>query len=212
MTAVVIIDYGLCNLDSIARSVEKCGGDVVVTGRPDGLDGADRIILPGVGAFPRAMANLREHGMDKALDDAVRVNKTPFLGICLGMHLIAGHSLEGGETAGLGWISGTVKRLRPTGGERVPHMGWNEVGRVADRPAPLLGGIEDGKDFYFVHGYYLECNDPVDIQGRTPYCGGFVSMVGRDNIFGVQFHPEKSQKPGFRLLQNFMAADFAAPC
>lgn len=203
MNRIAIVDYGLCNLDSIARAVEECGGRPFITDDPLELAGTDRIILPGVGAFVDAMSNLREKRLDAAMGERVVGDGVPFLGICLGMHLMARRGHEGRGADGLGWIDGEVRRLEPTApDERIPHVGWNEVEPIAG--APLFDGIAPGSDFYFVHSFHLDCADPDQVQGRTPYCDGFVSAVAKDNIFGVQFHPEKSQRTGFRLLTNFL--------
>lgn len=203
MNRVAIVDYGLCNLDSIARAVEECGGRPCVTDDPGDLADADSIILPGVGSYAAAMANLRNNHLDAAMTERVQGDGVPFLGICLGMQLMAHKGSEGQGADGLGWIDGEARRLEPaTPGERVPHVGWNEVEPVAG--AALFDGIIPGVDFYFVHSYHLDMADQGAIQGRTPYCHSFVSAIGQDNIFGVQFHPEKSQKAGFRLLTNFL--------
>lgn len=203
MTRIAIIDYGLCNLDSIARALSECGADPFVTSDPTALDAAEKIVLPGVGAFAKAMENLRTAGMDDALNRHVVDGGKPFLGICLGMQLMANGSEEGQQAAGLGWVDATVVRLKAQSpGDRVPHVGWNEVDAQED--AALFSGIDQGTDFYFVHSYHMHCNDGGLVASRTPYCGEFVSAVARDNILGVQFHPEKSQKMGFRLLKNFL--------
>lgn len=204
MNRTVIVDYGLCNLDSMARAVEECGGDPLVTDDPLDLRAADRIVLPGVGSFTKAMANLRAKRLDEAMGERVAGGGIPFLGVCLGMHLMARRGNEGAGGDGLGWIDGEVRRLEPSApDERVPHVGWNEVD--ATDGAPLFDGIDPASDFYFVHSFHLDCADGSDVQGRTSYCDGFVSAIRRDNLFGVQFHPEKSQKTGFRLLGNFLA-------
>lgn len=204
MNSVAIVDYGMCNLDSIARAVDECGGQPLVTGDPAALRVVNRIILPGVGAFGDGARNVRERGLDQALTEQVIGQKIPFLGICLGMQLMAKRGTEHGRHDGLGWIDGGVVKLeRSEKRERVPHIGWNEV-RYA-RPSALFDGIGDSTDFYFVHSYHLQCSDPEDIIATTPYCGGFASAVRRENMLGVQFHPEKSQKAGFRLLHNFLA-------
>lgn len=203
MTRVAIVDYDMCNLDSVARAVEECGGVPVVTGKAADIDTANRIILPGVGAFPDGMRNLKERSLDKILHEQVVEKGIPLLGICLGMQLLAARGWEGGETEGLGWIGGEVRRLQPPGGSaRIPHVGWNEVFTV--RESPLFRGIPEGKDFYFVHSYHFLCDNGGDVLARTPYCGGFVSAVGRGSVFGVQFHPEKSQRVGFHILRNFL--------
>ena len=204
MKRVAIVDYGMGNLDSVARAVEECGGSPLVTEKPGDLEAANYIVLPGVGAFAMGMQNIREQQLDEALTEQVIGKGIPFLGICLGMQLLATKGWEGGETVGLGWIEGEVKRLRPDGqNERIPHIGWNEV--IVTQSCPLFDGIPSGRDFYFVHSYHMSCRRELDIIGRTPYCGSFVSAVSRDHIFGVQFHPEKSQRLGFQVLRNFLA-------
>jgi imidazole glycerol-phosphate synthase subunit HisH len=203
MSKIAIVDYGMCNLDSVARAIEMCGGKPVVTDRPEDLGSATHIILPGVGAFRDAMFNLRRRGLDVILRKEVVENNIPFLGICLGMQLLAIRSWEGGENTGLGWLDGEVRRLEPKGQDyRIPHIGWNEVNFGQD--APLFRGIASGKDFYFVHSYHFRCRDAGDVMAYTPYCGGFVSAVRTGHILGVQFHPEKSQRVGLQLLNNFM--------
>ena len=204
MRTVAIIDYGMCNLDSVARAVEECGGTPLVTNNIHDLEIATHIILPGVGAFPDAMNQLCQLSMDTALREQVLENKIPFLGICLGMQVMATKGTEGEETEGLGLIEGTVKRLKPESCDtRIPHIGWNEVHYV--RSSPLFEGISTGKDFYFVHSYHFCCSDEDNIIARTPYCGGFTSAISKGNIFGTQFHPEKSQKVGFQVLKNFIS-------
>ena len=203
MTRVVIIDYGMCNLDSVARAVEECGGRALVTQHPADLAGASHIILPGVGAFPDAMDRLRRTGMDAALREQVVGELIPFLGICLGMQLMATRGFEVRESPGLDLIPGEVRRLMPTGSRvRIPHIGWNEVQATED--CPLFTGIPARSDFYFVHSYHL-CCDMKFAAAHTPYADGFVAAVQRGNTFGTQFHPEKSQRLGFRLLANFLA-------
>ena len=205
MAVVGIIDYGLCNLDSIARAIEHCGGDPKVTADPGDLNGLDRIIIPGVGAFAKAMKNLRDIGLDQAIHEQRARRRLPVLGICLGMHLLAEESNEGGVTHGLGLLAGWVSRLVPSvKGERVPHIGWNEV--WPEHPHPLFKGVDPRTDFYFVHSYHLTPADPTVCLAHTPYCGMFTSAVAMgDNVVGVQFHPEKSMAGGFKVLQNFLA-------
>lgn len=204
MNRVAIVDYGMCNLDSIARAVEECGGAPLVTERPEELETANRIILPGVGAFPDAMHNLRRRSLDLALYEQVIGRQIPFLGICLGMQLLAERGWEVEETEGLGWIEGEVRRLDPTPEERrIPHIGWNQVDLTGE--SRLFKGIPSGKDFYFVHSFHLCCREERDVAAYTPYCGRFVSAIERPPLFGVQFHPEKSQRIGFQLLKNFLA-------
>lgn len=202
---VAIVDYGLCNLDSVRRAVEECGRSAQITNRPADVTAADRVILPGVGAFPEAIANLRRSGLANALEEAVIRKGRPFLGICLGMQLIAARSLEVRPTEGFGWIDGEVCRIDPDDGVRVPHIGWNEVDRSGDDL--LFENIPAAADFYFVHSYTLVPADEACVIGRTPYGRAtIVSAVRRDNVWGVQFHPEKSQRVGFQVLRNFLAA------
>ncbi len=204
MNKVAIVDYGMGNMDSVRRGFEECGAEAVITDEAAAIEAADRIVLPGVGAFPDAMANLRSRQLVKVLEDQVRGEGAPFLGICLGMQLLATVGLEGGETPGLGWIPGEVRRFVPTQQDRrIPHVGWNEV--IPNGDDPLFAGITPGADFYFVHSYHFSYSSPDDVVATTPYCGGFASIVGRDNIRAVQFHPEKSQRVGLQLLRNFLA-------
>lgn len=200
---VAIVDTGLCNLDSIARAIEDCGESPLVTDDPADLEHVARIVLPGVGAFPEAMARLRSRGLDVALTKQVIDREIPFLGVCLGMQLVATRGTEVRDTAGLGWIDGEVNLLQTGPGERIPHIGWNEVEPIDG--SPLFRGITPGRDFYFVHSFVFRPAREEDIAAVTPYAGGFASAVHRGNVFGVQFHPEKSQQVGFAVLRNFLA-------
>lgn len=203
MNRVAIVDYGLCNLDSVARAVEECGGRPSVTSDARDLVDADRLILPGVGAFALAMHQLEKRGLVNALSDLVVAEHMPFLGICLGMQLMASIGTETEETMGLGWIDARVERLTPIGNERVPHVGWNEIQPSAD--CPLFDDIPPESDFYFVHSFHVACTLDKHIAAMTPFAGGFTSAVSDGTMFGVQFHPEKSQRAGFALLRNFLA-------
>ncbi len=204
MKKVAIADYGMGNLDSVARAVQECGCDAVITREARDFELANYIIMPGVGAFPIGMKNIRSYGLEDILREQVLEKNIPFLGICLGMQLLASKGWEGGETEGLGWIDGEVKRLESNHPDvRIPHVGWNEV--IFNQPSPLFQNIPSGKDFYFVHSYHFSCNHQQEVIASTSYCGGFASAIRRNNIFGVQFHPEKSQKLGFQLLKNFLA-------
>jgi glutamine amidotransferase len=202
--SVAIVDYGMCNLDSVRRAVEECGAEGLVTEEGRALRSASHIILPGVGSFRDAMFQLRQRNLDGLLRELVQ-SGAPFLGICLGMQLMASRGEEGGQTAGLGIVPGAVKRLESDDPQtRIPHVGWNEVSMA--RENTLFEGIPLGRDFYFVHSYHFVCEEPTHVLARTPYCGGFVSAISSGpSVFGVQFHPEKSQRAGFQLLRNFIA-------
>jgi glutamine amidotransferase len=204
MPLVGIVEYGAGNLDSVARAVEYCGGKPLVTETPKDLQKVTHIILPGVGSFAAGIKNLRTKGYEEELREQVKVRKIPFLGICLGMQFLGTLGTEPVDTPGLGWIKGRVIRLIPSSSEeKVPHMGWNNV--EPTKKSALFEGIEEPQDFYFVHSYHFAVSDPDDVLTTTPYCGRFISAVARENIFGVQFHPEKSQKAGFKILKNFLA-------
>lgn len=201
MTAVAIVNSGLANLDSIYRALEECGGRPFVTQDAEEVLKADKILLPGVGAFGAAMSNLSSAGLDEALV-ASADKGTTILGICLGMQLLADESDEMGLQKGLGLIAGRVERLAPSDQrERVPHMGWNTVHATA--PSQLFDQVNQDADFYFVHSFHLKCRDD-DVVATTPFCGGFVSVIERENVFGTQFHPEKSLRSGLSLLSNFL--------
>ncbi len=198
-----IIDYGAGNLRSVQNALAACGAaDVAVVSSPVELTDCAKIILPGVGAFPRAMERLSLAGFPEALHRHVRERGKLFLGICLGMQLLLDYSLELGRTAGLGWIPGSVRRFPEIPGLAVPHMGWNDTRPAVD--APLWTGIPQDADFYYVHSYYVDCAEPSDVLARCEYGVPFAAAVARGNVYGVQFHPEKSQTGGMRLLRNFV--------
>lgn len=199
-----IIDYGMGNLLSVQRAFEKCGSDAVIIDNPLELRDAEHIVLPGVGAFPDAMDNLRKNGWIEELNRAVLEKETPILGICLGMQLLADKGYEVRECDGLGYIPGEIVRFTQTQEkERIPHVGWNEILKRED--SPLFDGIADGTNYYFVHSYHFQVANEENIATVTLYCGEFVSSVVKDNIVGTQFHPEKSQKAGFKLIKNFLS-------
>ena len=202
--SVVIVDYGMSNLNSIQRALEECGAqNPIAIDNPRELRTADRIVLPGVGAFGDGIEHLKAQGWIEVIREEVLENKIPLLGICLGMQLLASKGFESGQHDGLDLIPGNVKKLEPIGeNEKIPHVGWNEV--HYNRDNHLFNGIPDGRDFYFVHSYHFVPDDPKDIIGTTPYCGGVVSAVNRGNVFGTQFHPEKSIPSGFDLIKNFL--------
>lgn len=206
---VVVIDYGMGNLGSLSRAIETCGANVVISEDPAAAESGSGFVLPGVGAFADGMAHLQQSGWAEALRHVV-VRNRPLLGICLGMQLLADRGDEGGPTAGLGIIPGAVRRMIPVAAsERLPHVGWNDVHWTRDNA--LSHNIADGIDFYFVHSYHFIAADPATVIARSDYCGGFTAAVQRHNVWGVQFHPEKSSAGGLQLLRNFvaMSADHA---
>ncbi len=202
---IAIVDYGLGNLRSVAGAVERIGHEPVITSDAEELSRAEKLILPGVGAFGDGMRNLHARGLVQPLNELVLGEAKPILGLCLGAQLIGRDSDEFGRHEGLGWLDVSARRIAASNGLRVPHVGWNELRQV--RESPLFAGIEDGALFYYVHSYHLVADDPELVQGVTEYGGSLTAVVGRDNIFGTQFHPEKSQLDGLRLLGNFLALD-----
>jgi len=202
--AVALIDYGSGNLRSAEKALARAGGAVVVTSKPEAIASAERIVLPGVGAFGDCMRGLSAvSGMIEALRESVLRRGVPFLGICVGMQLLASVGHEFGDHAGLGWIAGEVDRLTPSDPSlKIPHMGWNEL--TVTRPHPLFAGIAPGAHAYFVHSYAMRPRDPTHVLATSDYGGIFTAAVGRDNIAGTQFHPEKSQAVGLTLLGNFL--------
>lgn len=203
VTSYVIVDYGMGNLQSVWRKLRRLGVEAKVSADIMEILKADKLILPGVGHFGKAMANLQDRGLLDVLHEAVLVKKKPILGICLGMQLMASRSEEG-DCAGLGWLDAQVVRFRveDTLRYRVPHMGWNTV--LPSRSNPLMADLDTEAAFYFVHAYHMQCNQEADVLGITHYGYPFVSLVNRDHIFGVQFHPEKSHREGEILLKNFI--------
>ncbi len=210
---VAIVDYGSGNLHSAAKAFERAAREegldqpIVVTSDPDKVRQADRVVLPGVGAFADCRRGLDAvPGMVEALNEAVRKNGRPFLGICVGMQLMAERGREYVVTPGLGWISGEVDRITPTDPSlKIPHMGWNTLN--PQRPHPLFDGIATGPDglhAYFVHSYHLNVGERADLVADADYGGPVTAIVGRDTMVGTQFHPEKSQRLGLRLIANFL--------
>jgi glutamine amidotransferase len=213
MQRLVIIDYGSGNLHSAAKAFERAAREseadvsVAVTSNPAHVEAADRIVLPGVGAFADCKAGLDAvAGMRDALEASVRVEGRPFLGICVGAQLMAERGLEFRTTPGFGWIKGDVKAIEPRDPKlKIPHMGWNTLSVINDHP--LLDGIETGPQglhAYFVHSFHLATPDRAALVAEADYGGPVTAMVGRDNIAGTQFHPEKSQALGLRLIANFL--------
>jgi len=213
---IAIIDYGSGNLRSAAKSFEHVlqaegmSGNVVITADADAVRKADRIVLPGQGAFGDCIAGLRKvPGMVEALEEKVMRSGTPFFGICVGMQLMASRGLEFGEHKGLGWIAGDVVKMQPSDGNlKIPHMGWNAL-IPANDAHPVLHSItksagESLKDFYFVHSFVFQCRDTKDVAAWCDYGGKFAAVVAKDNMIGCQFHPEKSQNAGLDLIRGFL--------
>jgi imidazole glycerol-phosphate synthase subunit HisH len=199
---VAIVDYGMGNLHSVKRKLDRIGVNAQLTSDPSELLRADKLLLPGVGHFGKAMEHLGTLGLVPALNEAVVVRKTPILGICLGMQLFARHSQEG-DAQGLGWIDADVVRFDvDTRDFKVPQMGWNGV-QIA-RSSALVEGVTAQTEFYFVHAYHVVCHDSGDVLCETDYGCRFTSVVQRENVYGVQFHPEKSHDAGEALLRNFL--------
>ena len=202
---VAIIDYGSGNLRSAAKAFEREAAEpVLVTSDPDRVAAADRIVLPGVGAFADCRRGLEKlDGMLDALTEAVVTKGRPFLGICVGMQLMADAGLEHGRHPGFGWIAGEVRAVTPSDPAlKVPHMGWNALS--LRRPHPVLDGIGDGTDVYFVHSYHLAARNPEDVLATADHGGPVTAAVARGTMIGTQFHPEKSQAAGLRLIGNFL--------
>ncbi len=199
---IAVIDYGASNLRSVLHALDYLGVAARVAAEPDDLRGAQAIILPGVGAFGAGMARLRELGFELAIQHQVG-RGVPLLGICLGMQFLFEASEEMGEHTGLSLLAGRVVRFPALPGLKIPHMGWNQLQPV--RESPLLDGIAPGDYAYFVHSYFCAPIDPADVLATCDYGLAFPAIVGRDNIYGVQFHPEKSQAVGLQLLRNFAA-------
>ena len=209
MSLIALVDYDSGNLHSAHKAFERMAheagrGTVVVTSEPDVVAKADRIVLPGDGAFPACRKALNDMGgLAEAIVEAVEKDGKPFLGICVGMQMLAtlGHEYE--ETAGFDWIGGEIVRITPADATlKVPHMGWNDL--VIDNPHPVLDGIKTGDHAYFVHSYHMKVSDPAQRIAHVDYAGDITAIVGRDNVVGTQFHPEKSQATGLRIIANFL--------
>ncbi|MGZ9810309.1 imidazole glycerol phosphate synthase subunit HisH [Pseudoroseicyclus sp. H15] len=208
--SVALIDYQSGNLHSARKAFERISaevgaGAVTVTDSPDVVAAADRIVLPGDGAFPACARALRAiEGMEEALVEAVHNRGRPFLGICVGMQLLATTGYEYEETPGLSWIDGSIRRIEPgEAGLKVPHMGWNDL--VLEQPHPLLDGISTGDHAYFVHSYAMQVDHPEDRLAHAEYGADITAIVAKGNVAGMQFHPEKSQAMGLQLIRNFLA-------
>ena len=200
---VGVVSYGMGNLKSVANALEWVGGQVTVCEKPSQISDVDKIVLPGVGAFGDAIGELRRQGWSDALDEEVKRKGKPFLGICLGLQLLADTSTEHGTHRGLGWIRGSVERLNVDEQSlRVPHIGWNDV--QVCRSDGLFADLGKQETFYFVHSYVLRCEDETIVSGVCTHGSEFVASVEFDNICATQFHPEKSHKGGLKLLENFI--------
>lgn len=202
MSNVCILDYGSGNVKSVLNLFASVAPHIVVSNEPEEIRQATHIILPGVGAFGAAMRKIRERLPMEALEQAVLNEKKPFLGICVGMQVLATRGMEFGEYFGLGWIGGVVEKVNSRE-LPLPHIGWNNIS--CKRESPLLDGLGNDPDFYFVHSYAFRLEHEHDVLAVTSYGEEFCSVVHRENIYGVQFHPEKSQRAGMRLAKNFLS-------
>lgn len=201
---IVIVDYGMGNLRSIENKLHRLGAKSTISSDPKAVEGAEKLILPGVGSFDAGMRNLEVRGLLPALQQRAVVDGIPLLGICLGMHLMT-HKSEEGNAKGLGWIAGETRRFDFSGQPkklRVPHVGWNTLTRRGE--SLLLQGIPQDASFYFVHSYFVGRVDEADVVATTHYGVDFVSAIQHGNLYGSQFHPEKSHEGGFQLLKNFV--------
>ncbi len=199
---IVIIDYHMGNVRSVFNALAHLGYSPVISNKENDIENADRLILPGVGAFSVGMYNLKKLNLIELLNKEVLGKKKPILGICLGAQLFAKKSYEGGEFEGLGWIDAEVVRIEPSDRKlKVPHIGWNDVSLA--NPSILFKDVKE-LDFYFVHSYYIKCKDKKKVTSEFEYGDNYTASIEQDNIFGVQFHPEKSQLNGLKLLQNFI--------
>jgi glutamine amidotransferase len=200
---IAIVDYGMGNVRSLKNAFEYFGHDVVITADPEKLNTADRIVLPGVGAFGDAMASIRQRRLDAVLTHQALVIKKPMLGICLGMQLFAKRSIEHGDHVGLGWIDADIQRLQVSQPLKIPHVGWNEL-HFPDSDW-LFQGIRSGEaNFYFVHSFHMVCHNASDLLATTDYGGPVTAVIRAGNLLAMQFHPEKSQDNGLKLLENWV--------
>lgn len=202
---IAIIDYGMGNLRSVQKAFERVGAEATIVSRPEEIEKANRIVLPGVGAFKDAMAELRRKEFPEPIRQAIQAGK-PFLGICLGLQMLFDVSYENGEFQGLGIVPGKVVKFELPVGYAIPQMGWNQVHFVnnAQSDCPLLKGISEKSYFYFVHSYYVCPQNYADVALTCDYGLDFCAMIHRDNLFACQFHPEKSQENGLKILENFV--------
>lgn len=199
----VIIDYGMGNLGSVKNMIKKVGSNAIISSNPEDIMQSQKLILPGVGSFDQGMINLKQRGLLEVLNQRVLVEKVPFLGICLGFQLLS-KSSEEGQLSGLGWIEADTQKFNfdTSSNLKIPHMGWNEV--CFKSPSLIFRNWQNEARFYFVHSYHVVCHDPYIISSVSNHGYEFVSSIQNDNIYGVQFHPEKSHKYGMMLLKNFL--------
>jgi imidazole glycerol-phosphate synthase subunit HisH len=209
MTLTVLVDYDSGNLHSAEKAFQRmaleCGvGEILVSSRPEDVSRADRIVLPGDGAFPACRRALGEYGgLFEAIEEAVTVRARPFLGICVGMQMMATWGREYEDTRGFGWVAGEVVKITPADPKlKVPHMGWNDL--VIDHAHPVLAGVQTGEHAYFVHSYHFQVDDSAERLAHCDYAGDITAIIGRDTMVGTQFHPEKSQATGLRIIANFL--------
>ncbi len=206
----VLIDYDAGNLHSAEKAFQRMAregnaGELIVTADPDVVAKADRIVLPGDGAFPSCRRGLQAiDGLEEALLEAVEVRAVPFLGICVGMQMMTSWGREYEDVAGFGWVPGEVTQIAPADPAlKVPHMGWNDL--IIDTPHPVLEGVATGDHAYFVHSFAMHVTDPAHLLSHVDYGGDVTAIIGRDTMIGTQFHPEKSQSAGLRLIANFLS-------
>ena len=199
---IAIIDYGMGNIHSVRKALEAKGAKVVVTSNPVEIKRSAKLVLPGVGAFGDAMRELEKRNLSEHIIEHIKDRKA-FLGICLGMHLLFGSSQESVDCPGLGVLKGKVVKFQDTDGLKIPHMGWNQV-KIRKSNCPLFKGVEEAGEVYFCHSYYPKTDDSQNVAASTEYGIEFASIIWQDNVFATQFHPEKSQAVGLKMLENFV--------
>jgi len=199
---IAIIDYGMGNIHSVQKALQLFGAETVITNKSKDIQSADKAVLPGVGAFDDAMLELKKRGLIPAINGLVK-NKKPLLGICLGMQLLFESSEEANESKGLGIFKGKVRKFEEKNKLKVPHIGWNQL-KIASKNCPLLKDVADGSYVYFCHSYYPDPQDKLVIAATCDYGKEFAAITWKDNVYGAQFHPEKSQETGLKILKNFV--------
>ncbi|MCX7927494.1 MAG: imidazole glycerol phosphate synthase subunit HisH [Candidatus Omnitrophica bacterium] len=202
MNMIAIIDYGMGNLHSVRKAFERMGAETIISNHPNELKKVEKIVLPGVGSFGDAVQALRKYGLEEVIYQHIQ-EKKPFLGICLGMHILLEASQESEAVAGLGIIPGVVKKFEASSHLKVPHIGWNQI-NFRRLNCPLFKGVDDASSVYFCHSYFAQPKDNMVIAATTDYGIEFCSILWKDNIFATQFHPEKSQQVGLKIIENFV--------